>query len=175
VIVASGAASALAAKAATTRIPIVFGTGGDPVSLGLVSSLNRPGDNLTGISTLGNALASKQLQLLRDLAPGANAIAYLANPANPNAQSDADDVQTAASALKLQVNILKASSPSDIDLAFAAITRQQLGGAVVANDPFLNGRVNQVAQLALTQKVPTVFPHRDAVQVGGLVSYGPHH
>jgi len=173
VIVASGAACALAAKEATAKIPIVFGTGGDPVRLGLVSSLNRPGGNLTGVATLGNALASKQLQLLRDLAPGAKAIAYLANPTNPNAQSDANDVQTAAGALRLQVNILNASIPSDIDLAFATIARQQLGGVLVANDPFLNSRVHQIAQAALTHRVPTIFPHREAATVGGLISYGP--
>jgi putative ABC transport system substrate-binding protein len=173
VIVALGAASALAAKAASTTIPIVFVTGGDPVSLGLVSSFNRPGGNLTGVSTLGNALRSKQLQLLRELAPGAKAMAYLDNPANPNAQGDAKDVQTAAGALRLQVNILNASIPSDIDLAFATIARQQLGGVLVANDPFLNSRVHQIAQAALTHRVPTIFPHREAATVGGLISYGP--
>ena len=173
VIVADGAASALAAKAATTTIPIVFGTGGDPVSLGLVSSLNRPGGNITGVSSLGNALASKQLQLLHQLTPSGKAIAHLANPANPIAQSDVKDVQTAASMLRLEVDILNASIPGDIDLAFETIGRQQLGGVVVANDPFLNSRVNQIAQLALTHKVPTVFPHREAVTVGGLISYGP--
>jgi putative ABC transport system substrate-binding protein len=172
VIVASGAASARAAKAATTTIPIVFGGGGDPVSLGIVSSLNRPGGNLTGVSTLGNALTSKRLQLLRELAPGAKAMAYLANPANPNAQGDAKDLQTAAEVLRLQVHILNASIPSDIDLAFATIARQQLGWALVANDPFLNSRVNQIAQLALTHRVPTIFPHREAATVGGLISYG---
>jgi putative ABC transport system substrate-binding protein len=173
VIAAFGAASALAAKAATTKIPIVFATGGDPVGLGLVSSLSRPGGNLTGISSLGNALASKQLQLLHDLVPGASAMVHLANPDNPNAQSDVNDVQTAAGLLKLQVNTLKASSPGDIDLAFATIARQQSGGVLVAYDPFLNNRVNQIAQLALTQKVPTVFTQREAVTVGGLISYGP--
>ena len=172
-IFANGAASALAAKAATTTIPIIFITGGDPVSLGLVSSLNRPGGNLTGFGGLVNALGSKQLQLLRQVAPGADAIAYLANPANPIAPADAKDVQTAAGVLRLQVNILNASSPSDIDLAFATIARQQLGGVLVANDPFLNSRVNQIAQLALIHRVPTIFPHREAATVGGLMSYGP--
>jgi putative ABC transport system substrate-binding protein len=146
VIYASGATPALAAKAATTTIPIVFGTGGDPVSLGLVSNLNRPGANITGVSTLINALVSKHSQLLHELVPGAKAIAYLANPANPFAQGDAKDVQTAAGLLRWQVNILNASVPSDIDLAFATIARQQLGGLLVANDPFLNSRVNQIAQ-----------------------------
>jgi putative ABC transport system substrate-binding protein len=173
VILAAGAAAALAAKAATTTIPIVFATGGDPVSLGLVSSLNRPGGNLTGFGGFVNAMGSKRLQLLGEVAPGAKAMAYLANPANPLAQGDAKDVQTAAGVLRLQVNILNASIPSDIDLAFATIARQQFGGVLVANDPFLNSKVNQIARLALTHRVPTIFPHREATTVGGLMSYGP--
>jgi putative ABC transport system substrate-binding protein len=173
VIYAVGTPSALAAKAATATIPIVFQVGGDPVSLGLVSSLNRPGGNLTGMGGLVNALGSKQLQLLRELAPGAKAMAYLVNPANPNMQGDAKDVQTAAGVLKLQVNTLNASIPSDIDRAFATIARQQLGGVLVANDGFFNGRVNQIAQLALINRVPTIFPYPEAVTVGGLMSYGP--
>jgi putative ABC transport system substrate-binding protein len=134
VIVAQGVAAALAAKASTTTIPIVFATGGDPVSLGLVSSLNRPGGNLTGVSGFANALGSKRLQLLHELAPGGKAMAYLVNPANPNAQGDAQDMQAAAGVLRLQVDILNASIPSDIDLAFATIARQQLGGVLVEND-----------------------------------------
>jgi putative ABC transport system substrate-binding protein len=173
VIVAVGVASALAAKAGTTTIPIVFATGGDPVSLGLVSSFNRPGGNVTGVSSLGNALASKQLQLLRQLVPGTKEMAHLANPANLNAQSDVRDVQTAAGVVGLEVNILNAGTSGDIDLAFATIARRQLGGVLVANDPFLTSRYNQIAQLALTHKVPAVFPHREAVTLGGLVSYGP--
>jgi putative ABC transport system substrate-binding protein len=173
VIFAIGAASALAAKAATTTIPIVFSIGGDPVSLGLVSSLNRPGGNLTGFGGLVNALGSKQLQLLRELAPGAKTMAYLVYPANPNTQGDVKDVQAAAGVLRLQVNILNVSSPGDIDLAFATIARQQLDAVLVANDGFLNSRVRQIAQLALIHRVPTIFPHREAANVGGLTSYGP--
>jgi putative ABC transport system substrate-binding protein len=171
-IYAGGAAAALAAKAATTTIPIVFTTSGDPVSLGLVSSLNRPGGNLTGFTGLGNTLGSKQLQLLHELVPSAKAMAYLANPTNPNAQGDVKDVQTAADVLQLKVNILNASTPSDIDLAFATIAGQQLGGVLVATDPLLNGRVNQIAQLALTHRVPTIFQLRQAAMAGGLMSYG---
>jgi putative ABC transport system substrate-binding protein len=173
VIYATGTPSALAAKAATATIPIVFAVGGDPVSLGLVSSLNRLGGNLTGLGGLVNALGSKQLQLLRELAPGAKAMAYLVNPANPNTQGDAKDMQTAAGLLRLQVNILNASSPSDIDRAFATIAQQQLGGVLVANDGFFNGRANQIAQLALINRVPTIFTYREGVTVGGLMRYGP--
>ena len=173
VIYAVGTPSVLAAKAATATIPIVFTVGGDPVSLGLVSSLNRPGGNLTGLGGLVNALGSKQLQLLRELAPGAKVMAYLVNPANPNTQGDVKDVQTATDVLRLQVKILNASTPSDIDRAFATIAQQQLGGVLVANDGFFNGRGNQIAQLALINRMPTIFPYRDAVTVGGLMSYGP--
>jgi putative ABC transport system substrate-binding protein len=173
VIVTVGVPAALAAKAATTTIPIVFTTGGDPVSLGLVSSLNRPGGNLTGGSDFANALGSKRLQLLHELAPGAKAMAYLVNLANPNAQGDAQDMQTAAGVLRLQVNILNASIPSDIDLAFATIARQQLGGVLVENDAVLMISVNQIAQLALTHRVPTIFGRRAGAAAGGLMSYGP--
>jgi putative ABC transport system substrate-binding protein len=103
----------------------------------------------------------------------AEGLAHLVNPANPNAQSDAKDVQSAAGLLRLQFNILNVSPQSDIDLAFATIARQQLGGVLVANDPFLNNGFNQIAPLALTLRVPTFFPHREAVTVGGLISYGP--
>jgi putative ABC transport system substrate-binding protein len=112
------------------------------------------------------------LQLLRELVPGAKEMAHLVNPANPNAQSDAREVQTAAGVVGLEVNILNAGTSSDIDLAFATIARRQLGGVLVANDPFLYSRQNQIAQLALTHKVPTVFPRREAVTLGGLISYG---
>ena len=173
ILALGGAASGLAAKAATTTIPIIFITGGDPVSLGLVSNLNRPGGNLTGVSVIGNALGSKRLQLLHELAPGAKAMAFLVNPANPNAQGDAKDMQTAAGVLGLQVNILNASIPSDIDLAFATIARQQLGGVLVANDPFLISSTNQIAQLALSHRVPSIFQYRAAATAGGLMSYGP--
>ena len=173
VIVAQPNAPVLAAKRATTTIPIVFGAGGDPVSLGLVSSFNRPGGNLTGVGGLNYAVASKRLQLLHELAPGAKAIAHLVNPANPNAQGDAKDLQTAAGVLRLQVNILNVSTPSDIDLAFATIARQRLGGVLVAADAILNSMFNQIAQLALSHRVPTVFGIREAVMVGGLISYGP--
>ena len=122
VIVASGGAtSALAAKAATTTIPIVFSTGGDPIKLGLVSSLNRPGGNLTGTSSLGNVLVGKQLQLLREVMPKADAIIFLVNPDNRTAESDATDVQGAARLLGQQVDVLKASTPSDIDAAFGTL------------------------------------------------------
>ena len=166
---AGGPPSALAAKAATRTIPIVFSAVDDPVGVGLVPSLSQPGGNITGMSFLNFEIIGKSAQLLKEMVPAAAAMAYLVNPANPNAQRDGKDMQTAAGVLRLQVNILNASIPSDIDLAFATIARRQLGGVLVANDPFLNRRQNQIAQLALTHKVPTVFPQREAVTLGGLI------
>jgi putative ABC transport system substrate-binding protein len=112
------------------------------------------------------------LQLLHELAPGAKAMAFLVNPTNPNAQGDVKDMQTAAGVLRLQVNILNASIPSDIDLAFATIARQQLGGVLVAQDPFLISSFNQIAQLSLTHRVPSIFHYRAGAAAGGLASYG---
>jgi putative tryptophan/tyrosine transport system substrate-binding protein len=173
VIVTNVITSGLAAKAATTTIPIVFSTGGDPVKLGLVSSLNRPGGNLTGTSSLGNALVAKQLQLLRELVPKADAIVFLANPNNPTAESDATDVQVAARVLGQRVDVLKASTPSGIDAAFATLAQQRAGGLLVARDPFLNGSVNQIATLALRHAVPAILSVREFATAGGLMSYGP--
>jgi putative tryptophan/tyrosine transport system substrate-binding protein len=172
VIVTNGIASALAAKAATTTIPIVFSTGGDPVNLGLVSSLNRPGGNLTGATNLGNALATKELQLMHELVPSAEAIAYLANPNNPNAESDTADVHAAARVLGLQVQVLNASTPGGIDTAFATLAQQRAGAVLIGVDPFLNGSFNQLAALAARYGVPTIG-NRTLVAAGGLMSYRP--
>jgi putative tryptophan/tyrosine transport system substrate-binding protein len=173
IVATSGVTSALAAKAATATIPIVFTTGGDPVKIGLVSSLNRPGGNLTGVTTLGNALVAKQLQVLRDLVPKADTIAFLANPDNPIAESDATDVQEAARVLGQQVHVLNASTPSGIDAAFAILVEQQAGGLLVARDPFFNVSVDQFAALALRHALPTILSVREFSAAGGLMSYGP--
>jgi putative ABC transport system substrate-binding protein len=172
VIVTNGIASALAAKAATTAIPIVFSTGGDPVKLGLVSSLNRPGGNLTGATNLGNSLATKELQLMHELVPNAHAVAYLANPKNPIAESDAMEVHAAASVLGLQVHVLNASTPDDIDTAFAALVQQRAGGLLIGVDPFLNASFNQLVALGARHAVPTIG-NRMLATVGGLMSYRP--
>jgi putative ABC transport system substrate-binding protein len=164
---------ALAAKAATTSIPIVFYTERDPIKLGLVSSIERPGGNLTGVSGLGNPKAGKQLQLLHELVPRSGTIAYLANPANPNAESDAKEVQAAAGALGLRVHILSASIASDIPAAFAVLVQEPAGGLLVARDPLFIGNVQQIARLALNQRVPTVVSSREFVTWSGLMSYGP--
>jgi putative tryptophan/tyrosine transport system substrate-binding protein len=171
-IVAAGNV-ALAAKAATTSIPIVFYTERDPIKLGLVTSLDRPGGNLTGVSSLGNPMAGKQLQLLHELVPNSDTIAYLTNPTDPNAESDTKEVQTAAGMLGLRVHILNASVASDITAAFAVLVQEPAGGLLVARDPFFISNVKLIARLALNQGVPTMVSSREFVTWSGLMSFGP--
>jgi putative ABC transport system substrate-binding protein len=174
VIVAfGGAGSALAAKAATTTIPVVFSTGGDPVKLGLVSSFNNPGGNLTGVSNQGNALVAKKLQVLHELVPKAEAFAFLANPNNPTVAADTKDVQTAAGTLGQQIRVLHASTPSQIDAAFVTLAEQQIGGLLVAADPFLNASIGQLVAQAARYAVPTI-KNRPFAEAGGLIGYQPN-
>jgi putative tryptophan/tyrosine transport system substrate-binding protein len=172
VIVAAGDA-ALAAKAATTSIPIVFYTERNPIKLGLVSSVDRPGGNLTGVSGLGDPMAGKQLQLLHELAPNTDTIAYLSNPTDPNAESDIHEVQTAAGMLGLRLHILNANVPSEIAAAFAALVQEPAEGLLVARNPFFIRNVKLIAGLALNQGVPTMVSSREFVTWSGLMSYGP--
>jgi putative ABC transport system substrate-binding protein len=173
VIATSGpTASALAAKAATTTTPIVFALGGDPVKFGLVASLNRPGGNVTGVSFIGNALVPKLLELLRELVPQADAIAFLVNPNNPNAEFDTKDVQAAAQALRLSVHILRASSESDIDTAFANLIQQRIGALLLGPDGVLTSRREQLVALAERHRIPAVYYERQFTLAGGLMSYG---
>jgi putative tryptophan/tyrosine transport system substrate-binding protein len=171
-IVAAGDV-ALAAKAATTSTPIVFYTERDPIKLGLISNLDRPGGNLTGVSSLGNPMAGKQLQLLHELLPNPETIAYLTNPTNPNAESDTKEVQSAAGMLGLRVHILNASVASDIAAAFAVLVQEPAGGLLVARDPFFIANVKLIARLALNQRIPTMASSREFATWSGLMSYGP--
>jgi putative ABC transport system substrate-binding protein len=148
-----GAAAALAARAATKAIPIVFITGGDPVKLGLVASLNRPGGNLTGVSSLQNVLIAKQLQLLRDLLPAVDRVGFLANPTNPNAQTDLAAANEATVALGRQLQVLTAVTPDAVDAAFEKIARLRIGALIIEFDPFLITRFNQIAVLAARHAV----------------------
>jgi putative tryptophan/tyrosine transport system substrate-binding protein len=173
VIVATGVtASSLAAKAATTAIPIVFITGGDPVKLGLVSSLNRPGANVTGVSWLNNTMAAKRLGLMRELVPGAATIGLLVNPANPNASAETQDVQAAARALGPQIYVQNAASAREIDAAFVGFVQVRVGALFIASDPFFTTQRDQLAALALRHAIPTTHPVRANVVAGGLMSYG---
>jgi len=173
VIIASGGLDAtLATKAATTTIPIVFLTGEDPVRLGLVTSLARPDGNLTGINFFNTELATKRLELLRELVPGAKRIAVLVNPVDTtNTDSTLRAIEPAARAIGLQIQTLTASTSREIDAAFAAIGRDRPDAVFVGQTPFLNSRRVQLAQLAARYMVPASYPEREFTEVGGLMSY----
>ena len=167
-----GSAAALAAKAATATIPIVFTTGGDPVKLGLVASFNRPGGNVTGVSFFGNELASKRLELLHELVPVATAIGFLVNPTNPSSQSETSDVQAAARVLGLHLHVENASSDREIDAAFASFVQQRVNALFVGGDALFNARRDQLLALAARHALPASHNSRDEVAAGGLMSYG---
>jgi len=167
-----GITGALAAKEATSVIPIVFFSGEDPVKRGLVASLARPGANLTGISFLAVELMPKRLELLLELVPGAGMIGLLINPKNANAERMVRDVEAAARVKRVQLQILKASTENEIDDAFATIVRLQTG-LVVSTDAFFNGRRNQLVALAARHAVPAIYERREFTAAGGLISYGP--
>jgi putative ABC transport system substrate-binding protein len=172
VIAAGGGVSALAAKSATSTIPIVFSIGRDPVEFGLVDSLSRPGGNLTGFNELVIELTPKRLELLSDLAPQAGVIALLVNPTNSNAERIMADVQEAARAKGLNLHILKAGTESEIDAAFATLVELHAGALVVAGDSFFESRREQLVALAARHAVPAIYDVREAVEAGGLISYG---
>ncbi len=165
------AAPALAAKAATSTIPIVFQTGSDPVKDGLVASLNRPGGNVTGVSRLSFALAPKRLELLHELVPKATAIAFLVNPANPVAPSQIQEIREPARSLGLQIHVLEASSERQIEIAFEILIQQRLGALLLANDTYLSGRRELFVALAARHAIPVMYAGRDAIAAGGLISY----
>ena len=172
-IVASGGDTpALAAKAATSTIPIVF-TGSDfPVKVGLVASLNRPGGNITGMSLFTSELEAKKFGLLHELVPGAHLVALLVNPNNPSAESDTRDVQVAANAVGQQIHILRANNERDIDAAFATLVQQRTDALIVAHDPFFFSRRDQFVALAARHSVPSIYEFREFAVAGGLMSYG---
>jgi putative tryptophan/tyrosine transport system substrate-binding protein len=172
VIVAAGTPAALAAKAATPTIPIVTTTGGDPVALGLVASLNRPGGNVTGIAILSAELAPKRLQLLRQLLPNAALLGVLADPRFPITQSTIADLQVAARTLGLQLIIVYARTDSDLEPAFASLSQQRAGAVLVSDSNFFNRRTEQLAALAARRALPAIYPFREFAPAGGLMSYG---
>ena len=167
-----GIPSALAAKTATSTIPIVFAVGTDPVGDGLVASLARPGGNLTGISFLLVELMPKRLELLSELVPRAGVIALLVNPNNANAEPIIRDVQAAARTKGVQLPVLKAGSESEIDAAFTSLIQLQAGALVVGNDPFFNSRREQLVALTAGHAVPAIYGWREFAAAGGLISYG---
>jgi putative ABC transport system substrate-binding protein len=167
-----GIAAGLAARAATTKIPIIFLTGADPIQFGLVKSFSRPDGNLTGVAILTNTLAPKQLELLHEVVPEATLVAFLVNPKNPIAESDTRDVQSAAGATGQRILILNASNDSDLDSAFAALVQQKAGALLVQSDPFFNSRPDKIASLAAHYAIPAIYQWRDFPAAGGLMSYG---
>jgi putative ABC transport system substrate-binding protein len=171
VIVTQTLPAALAAKAATASIPVVFVIGEDPVEVGLVQTLNRPGGNVTGLSNFMNLLGAKRLELLAETVPNANALALLVNPNNPNAEPDTRTLQAAAQALGRRIEVLKAASESELEAAFAAIAEQRLGALFVNIDSFLAARAEQVVALAARHRIPASYPLRQFVAAGGLMSY----
>ena len=172
VIATMGTPAAPAAKAATATIPVVFAIGDDPVQLGLVDSLSRPGSNATGVVILSAELTQKRLELLHELLPAVTVIAALLNPANANADSQSKDLQAAARALGVQIHVLRASTERDIEAAFTTLLELRAGGLVIGTDPFFNSRSDQLAALALRHAVPTIYQFREFAAAGGLMSYG---
>jgi putative ABC transport system substrate-binding protein len=168
-----GNLSPLAAKAATATIPIVFAVGSDPVALGLVATLNRPGGNATGVSFLSGELGPKRLDLLHQLVPAARSVAVLLNPANPTTGERAKDFQAAAKNLGLETQILLAANDKEIDAAFVALAEWHAGALLLGPDNFLFSRNEQIAALALSHGVPAMYQWREFAAAGGLISYGP--
>jgi putative ABC transport system substrate-binding protein len=168
-----GSVSGLAAKAATSAIPIVFSSGGDAVKLGLVASLNRPGGNVTGVNLIFGALGAKRLELLHEFIPDARTVAVLVNLNYPSAASEVQDVQTSARTFALQVDVLNAPAASDFEKAFTTIAERKIGSLLVADDPFLQSRRDQLIALAARHAIPAIYFSRDFAEDGGLMSYGP--
>ena len=174
IFAAGGTDPAKAAEAATTAIPIVFISAADPVKTGLVASLNRPGGNVTGVSLLASAIDAKKLGLLRELVPAASAIGLLINPKYPAAKSQSGEVQEAAKSLGVKSIVLSASTEGEIDMAFASLVQLGTSALLVGTDPFFNSRREQFAAMAARYSIPVIYPQREYVTAGGLISYGPH-
>jgi putative tryptophan/tyrosine transport system substrate-binding protein len=167
-----GTISARAAKAATSTIPIVFTIGDDPVKVGLVASLNKPGGNLTGLSVFSSRLGSKRLGLLHEMVPTASPIAILVNPTNPDAEDEAKDIQEAARGLGVQVLVVSASKADDLDAAFSTLVHQGARALIIGADAFFTGQRSQIAIVASRHALPTMWVARIEVAAGGLMSYG---
>jgi putative ABC transport system substrate-binding protein len=172
IVTVGGTATALAAKAATTTIPVVFAVGGDPVRSGLVARLNRPGGNVTGAATYAELLNQKRLQVARELAPEATVIGFLHNPNNPNFASEVTKVDEAARAIGRQVQILTAGSAEQFNSVFVTLVQQGIGAFVVADETVFQGGVDQLVALAARFGVPAIYPFRQFIVSGGLASYG---
>jgi putative ABC transport system substrate-binding protein len=171
-IFAASGVAAPAAKAATATIPIVFDTAGDPVQSGLVASLNRPGANLTGVTTLNTEVGRKRLEVLPEMVPTATTIALLVNPSNPGAANVQKEMEAAAAALGLQLRVLKASAERDIDQAFATLAELRAGALVIGTDTFFTSRSERLGELTVRHGVAAIYQTREFATAGGLMSYG---
>lgn len=172
-VIMANTTAAPTAKAATTTIPVVFVSGNDPIAQGLVKSINRPGGNVTGVSIVSDVLVAKQLDILRELIPTATSFAFLFNPENPNAQAGLSYAQAAARKLGAQLHVFKASNEAEINAAFASLHGLGAAALLVNPDSFLISRRSQIVTLAARDGIPTMYPFRDSVDTGGLMSYGP--
>ena len=172
-IVALSPPAAVATKAATTTIPIVFAIGADPVDLGLVSSLNRPGGNVTGVAFVTNSLGAKRLELLRELIPTVTIVGVLMNPDNPSSESQIRDIRAAARAFGIEPLIVHAGSERNIDVAFASFVQQRATAVIVGSDSLFVSRRDQLVGLAARHAMPSIYFLREFVDIGGLISYGP--
>ena len=172
VIAATGTPAALAAKDATATIPIVFETAGDPVKLGLVASLNKPGRNITGVTQLSSELVSKRLGLLHDLIPAARIIGFLVNPTDPRTESQEVEMKEAAQTLGLQLHVLNAGSGDEIDTALASLPELQAGALVVGTGDLFSRQSEHLAALVAQQRVPAIYQYREYAVAGGLITYG---
>jgi len=168
-----GGVAGLAAKSATSSIPIVFASGGDAVKIGLVSSLSRPGSNVTGVSITFGALGAKRLEMLREFVPTATSVAVLVNPNYPSSPTEVQDVEKAGSTLGLKIGIFNARTERELEPAFAGLVEQKAGGLLVADDPFLQSQRDSIVRLADRHAVPAIYFSRDFADAGGLMSYGP--
>jgi putative tryptophan/tyrosine transport system substrate-binding protein len=174
IVVAGGTNTALAAKAASATIPIVFSVGGDPVKAGLVASLNRPGGNITGVVHFSDLLITKRLEVANELASRTAAIGALLNPTNANLQFRVSDLQAAATALGRKLHILYAASEQQFDSIFTSVAEQQIGALVVMDDPIFDSNVERLVRSANQHALPAIYQYRHFVEAGGLISYGPH-
>jgi putative tryptophan/tyrosine transport system substrate-binding protein len=172
VIAATSTPVALAAKAATSTIPVVFTIGGDPVKVGLVSRLDRPDGNLTGVTRYNVELGPKRLELLHDLVPDVRNVGLLVNPGNPNTETLSKSVYQAAQTLGVEIHLVEAANDSELGDAFATLERLRVGAATIGNDPFFNSRSGPLAELALRHSLPAIYQYRRFVEAGGLMSYG---
>jgi len=171
-IVAFTTPAVQAAKAATATIPIIFTTISDPVQIGLVASLNRPGGNLTGVTLLGVEVGPKQMELLHAAVPSAKSIGLLINPRNPNANAQSKNLQTAAQRLGLQLHVLNASTPGDFNAVFERVHELKAAALMIAQDVMFNSQTRELAELAMRYSIPAIYPTRDFAEAGGLMSYG---